>query len=227
MRYVHAGDQLQVRVDAIGRSFTGKIVRFTREVNFETRTMETEVDVENKDLSISPGMYANTLLQLAHATNVVTIPVEALVLNAQQETVYVLDSQQSHSHSQCQVGLEGSKLAEITSGLSPGDRVVIGGQDKYQEDEEVSALVAAEPASETVQETGGMIDMKAEAQQWRRALMPKFALKFPFFILMLCLLGLACWSGQHRSDACRPVSKDRHAGGRGGHVLQRHASPAD
>jgi multidrug efflux pump subunit AcrA (membrane-fusion protein) len=63
------------------RSFTGKIVRFTREVNFETRTMETEVDVENKDLSISPGMYANTLLQLAHVTNVVTIPVEALVLS--------------------------------------------------------------------------------------------------------------------------------------------------
>ena len=60
VKYVHAGDQLQVRVDAIGRSFTGKIVRFTREVNFETRTMETEVDVENKDLSIAPGMYANT-----------------------------------------------------------------------------------------------------------------------------------------------------------------------
>ena len=163
VKYVHAGDQLQVRVDAIGRSFTGKIVRFTRDVNFETRTMETEVDVENKDLSIAPGMYANTLLQLAHVTNVVTIPVEALVLNGQQETVYVLDDS-NHIHIRnVAVGLEGSKLAEITSGLNPGDRVVIGGQDKYQEDEEVSPLLTAEPASETVQETGGMIDMKAEA----------------------------------------------------------------
>ena len=97
MKYVHAGDQLQVRVDAINRSFTGKIVRFTRDVNFETRTMETEVDVENKDLSIAPGMYANTLLQLAHVNGVVTIPVEALVLNGQQETVYVLDDS-NHIH---------------------------------------------------------------------------------------------------------------------------------
>src|SRR5580693_510421 len=64
VRYVHAGDQLQVRVDAINRSFTGKIVRFTRNVNFETRTMETEIDVDNKNLSIAPGMYANTLLEL-------------------------------------------------------------------------------------------------------------------------------------------------------------------
>ena len=64
VRYVKAGDAMQVRVDALDRSFTGKVVRFTRDVNFETRTMETEVDVENKDLSIDPGMYANTQLQL-------------------------------------------------------------------------------------------------------------------------------------------------------------------
>ena len=163
VKYVHLGDQLQVRVDAIGRSFTGKIVRFTREVNFETRTMETEVDVENKDLSIAPGMYANTLLQLAHDTNVVTIPVEALVLNGQQETVYALDDSNRIHIRNVAVGLQGSRLAEITNGLNPGDRVVIGGQDKYQEKEEVNPLLTTESASETVQETGGMIDMKAEA----------------------------------------------------------------
>jgi RND family efflux transporter MFP subunit len=162
VKYVHAGGQLQVRVDAIGRSFTGKIVRFTREVNFETRAMETEVDVENKDLSIAPGMYANTLLQLGHVTNVVTIPVEALVLNGEQETVYVLDDSNRIHIRNVAVGLQGSKLAEITSGLNPGDRVVVGGQDKYQEGEEVNPLLTASPASETVQETGGMIDMKAE-----------------------------------------------------------------
>jgi hypothetical protein len=55
VKYIKVGDELQIRVDALGRSFTGKIVRFTRSVNFETRTMETEVDVPNKDLSIDPG----------------------------------------------------------------------------------------------------------------------------------------------------------------------------
>ncbi len=163
VRYVHIGDELQVRVDAIGRSLMGKIVRFTREVNFETRSMETEIDVENKDLSISPGMYANTLLQLGHVSNVVTIPVEALVLNAGREAVYALDGS-NHIHIRSVVvGLQGSKLAEITSGLSPGDRVVIGGQDKYEENEVVNALDTPEPASEKVQETGGMIDMRAES----------------------------------------------------------------
>ena len=164
VQYVQEGNQLQVRVDAISRSFTGKIVRFTRNVNFETRTMETEVDVDNADLSIAPGMYANTALQLAHANNVVTIPVEALVLNAQrQQTVCALDSDNRVHIRVVNIGLEGSKLAEITSGLAPGDRVLVGAQDKYQENQQVQPLMTSEPASETVQESGGMIDMKAEA----------------------------------------------------------------
>jgi len=164
VRYVHVGGLLQVRVDAIGKSFIGKIVRFTRDVNFETRTMETEVDVENKDLSISPGMYANTMLQLGTRKNVVTIPVEALVLNAQrQPTVYVLDSS-NHVHVRdVTTGTEGSKLAEIDSGLSPGDRVILGGQANYAENQKVNPIVASTPASETVQESGGMIDLKAQA----------------------------------------------------------------
>lgn len=162
VRYVRTGDALQVRVDALGRSLTGKIVRSTRDVNFETRAMETEVDVPNADLSISPGMYANTMLQLAHVQNVVTIPVEALVLNGNQETVYALDSNNHIEIRNVTVGLQGSKLAQVTQGLQSGDRVVVGGQDKYQAGESVSPIETREPASETVQESGGMIDMKAE-----------------------------------------------------------------
>ncbi len=163
VKFVHVGDALAVRVDAINRTFSGKIVRFTRDVNFETRTMETEVDVENKDLSIAPGMYANTALELGRAHDVVTIPVEALVLNAQQrQSVCVLDASNHVQVRNVEVGIEGSRLAEIDGGLSPGDRVIVGGQEKYQEGEEVSPIAAAGPASETVRESGGMIDMKAD-----------------------------------------------------------------
>ena len=151
MRYVHVGDPMQVRVDAIGRSFTGKIVRFTREVNFETRTMETEVDVENQDLSIAPGCTPIPQMQLAHAENVTTIPVEALVLKGKQETVYALDASNRVHVRNVEVGLQGSKLAEIKSGLEPGDRVIVGGQEKYTEGEAGIPILTQTPASETVQ----------------------------------------------------------------------------
>jgi len=164
VQFVHIGDPMQVRVDAIGRSFTGKIVRFTRDVNFETRTMETEIDVENQDLSISPGMYANTEMQLARASNVTTIPVEALLLKGNRETVLVLDSSNRIHIRTVEVGLQGSKLAEINSGLGPGDRIVLGGQENYTEGEQVSPILTQTPSSDVMREAGGVIDMKAEEE---------------------------------------------------------------
>jgi RND family efflux transporter MFP subunit len=165
VQFVHIGDPMQIRVDAISRTFTGKIVRFTREVNFETRTMETEVDVENQDLSIDPGMYANTQMELAHADNVTTIPVEALVLKGNRETVYALDAGNRIHIREVEVGLRGSKLAAITSGLEPGDRVVLGGQENYSEGEQVLPILTQTQASEVVRESGGVIDMKADADE--------------------------------------------------------------
>jgi RND family efflux transporter MFP subunit len=162
VQYVKAGDPMQIRIDALNRSITGRIVRFTRNVNFETRTMETEVDVENKDLSIDPGMYANTTLQLASADNVLTIPVESLVLRGNQETVYVLGADNRVHVRNVDVGLRGSKLAEIKSGLQEGERVILGGQEKYNEDEQVAPMIAQTQASEVMRESGGVIDMKAE-----------------------------------------------------------------
>jgi RND family efflux transporter MFP subunit len=162
VRYVKVGDSMQVRVDALDRSFSGKVVRFTRDVNFETRTMETEVDVENKDLSIDPGMYANTQLLLNHADNVLTIPVEALVLRDNQQVVYVLDSQNRVHVRTVEVGLRGTHLAEIKSGLAEGDRVIVGGQEKYQEGERVTPVVQDRPAHDVTRDAGSSIDLHDE-----------------------------------------------------------------
>ncbi len=159
VKYIKVGDELQIRVDALGRSFPGKIVRFTRSVNFETRTMETEVDVPNKDLSIDPGMYANTQLQLGHVENVLTIPVEALVLRGAKEVVYVVDGENHVRERTVQVGLEGSQLAEIKSGLKEGEHVIVGGQGKYQEGELVRPVLTATPANDVTHAPNSTIDL--------------------------------------------------------------------
>jgi RND family efflux transporter MFP subunit len=163
VRYVHPGDQAQVRVDALGRSFRGDVVRFTRELNFETRTMETEVDVPNKDLSIDSGMYANVLMQLNHVDNVMTAPVSAVVLNGNQHEVYVLDSDNRVHVRIVQIGIQGNQLVEIQSGLAQGDRVILAAQSKYGEGEKVRPVVTNTSASETATQSGGTIDMNAEA----------------------------------------------------------------
>lgn len=132
VQFIHEGEPVNVRVDAVNRSLTGKIVRFTRDVSLATRTMETEIDVENKDLSLAPGMYANATLELERKDSVLTVPVQAVIKNGSQATVLLVDGQNRVRSRNVQLGLQGSNLVEIKSGLSEGERVITGGQSKYQ-----------------------------------------------------------------------------------------------
>ena len=53
--YIQTDGEVQFKVNATGRTFTGKIVRFSRALDTATRTMLTEVDVPNPDLALAPG----------------------------------------------------------------------------------------------------------------------------------------------------------------------------
>jgi RND family efflux transporter MFP subunit len=160
--YVHEGDMIQIRVDALNRSIIGKIVRFTRNVSLDTRTMETEVDVPNKDLSITPGMYANTYLQLAHKEHVLTIPLLAVQRQNGKANVLVVDAQNHIESRNVQLGVQGSILVEVESGLQEHDKVVLGDQGKYHADELVTPRLQQEPADDIMREEGGMTDPQRE-----------------------------------------------------------------
>jgi RND family efflux transporter MFP subunit len=162
VRYVHVGQNMQVRVDAVGRSLTGMVVRFSRNVSLETRTMETEIDVPNKDLSLTPGMYANTELQLDHRDNVLTIPVQAVVKSGSSQTVLVLDGQNHVQQRTIQTGIQGSEIVEVTGGLSEGERVIVGGQSKYQAGELVTPKLQKENTNDVIREESGESDTQAD-----------------------------------------------------------------
>jgi RND family efflux transporter MFP subunit len=115
--YIHDGDTVRIRVDALHRSLTGKVVRFTRNVSLDTRTMETEIDVPNKELSLMPGMYANTYVQLAHQENVLTVPLLAVQRDDPgHATVLIVDSENHVHRHPVVLGIQGSLLAEVKSG---------------------------------------------------------------------------------------------------------------
>ncbi len=158
IKYVHIGDVMQIRVDAIDESFSGKVVRFTRNLDLATRTMETEVDVPNPTLAITPGMYANAYLKLAHVDGVLTIPISAVQGSGNTGTVLVLNANNHVEQRTVHVGLRGSTLIEVQSGLHEGDRVVVGDAANYHNGEQISPRPQQEPASDVMHEEGGVTD---------------------------------------------------------------------
>ena len=152
VEFIHEGSAVNVHVDAVNRTIAGKVVRFTRDISAATRTMETEIDVENKDLSLTPGMYANATLELERKDNVLTIPVQAVIHEWQSSFGAVVDQQNHVQPRKIVLGLQGSTLVEVKSGLAEGDRVITGGQSKYQPGETVTPKLQALPTFDVDQE---------------------------------------------------------------------------
>lgn len=155
VQFIHVGAQVNVQVDAVHRTLVGKVVRFTRDISLATRTMQTEIDVENKDLSLTPGMYANTTIELERRDHVLTIPVQAVLTNANQSSALIVDSQNHVQTRNLTLGLQGSNLVEVKNGLAEGDRVITGGQSNYQVGETVKPRIEQLPAFDVNEEKSG------------------------------------------------------------------------
>ena len=134
---VKVGDSVEVRVDSLnGRTFTGKISRFTHEVDDSTRTMITEIEVPNADLELIPGMYATVVLNVEKHEQALAVPTEA-VSGGKTHTVYVVNHNNQIEEREVKLGLETPDKYEVLSGLQEGDQVVIGSRAGFQAGQKV------------------------------------------------------------------------------------------
>jgi RND family efflux transporter MFP subunit len=125
VRYIHIGDHVDVRVPSLSRTFPGKVARFSVDVREDTRTMHTEVDVENPQRVLLPGLYADAELSLDRKNDVPTVPVQALNHEGDKTTVFVVNRNEELEDRAVQLGLQTASDAEIVSGLNEGEQVVV------------------------------------------------------------------------------------------------------
>jgi RND family efflux transporter MFP subunit len=149
--YIQDGGQVQVKVQATGKTFLGKIVRFARALDPSTRTMLAEVDVPNPTLALSPGMYAETVISLQQRDNVLTIPIQAVVQGDSRSYVLVLDATNHVQKKIVALGIQGADKAEITSGLTDNELVIVSAQTNYQ----VGQVVRPKMTTVTMPNGGG------------------------------------------------------------------------
>src|SRR5215831_2224607 len=129
---IRLGDVVKVRVESLRKEIDGKVTRFAAALDQQTRTMETEIDFENKDGQLLPGMYAETKLVLQGKKNVLTVPLEAVSRNGNDATVLGLNAQNEIEEKHVTLGMEDGGRVEIVSGMKEGDRVVIGNRSQFR-----------------------------------------------------------------------------------------------
>ena len=141
---LHLGSTVQVHVSALNRDFQGQVARFAEALNDETRTMHTEIDVNNVDGTLVEGMYAEAEMVLDEDKNALTIPVQAVERNTSGASVLIVDSEAQIEEREVKLGTEGSDRVEILSGLRENDRVVVGRRGEFRPGEKVQPRVIPE-----------------------------------------------------------------------------------
>ena len=122
---VQNGIPVKIEVSGLDRTLHGNVTRFARQLNPETRTMETEVDIPNDDLSVTPGMFGWAILTLEEHKDVLSVPVEAVYF-FYETTLYVFNKDHKIEDRAVKIGMETPNQIEIVSGLNVGDLVFIG-----------------------------------------------------------------------------------------------------
>ena len=140
---VQVGDSADVHVQATGEHFTGKVERFTDSLDPSTRTMQVEIDVPNPKYHLQPGMYADVRLNANSRENALTIPIEAIRREGNKTTVLALDPNDRVQSREVELGVQGPSRVQILSGLSEGERVLVGNLGSYQAGEKVRPKQAA------------------------------------------------------------------------------------
>jgi RND family efflux transporter MFP subunit len=136
VHYIKAGDPVEIRIAATGQVLHGKISRFTHNVDMATRTMESEVDVPNADLSLTPGIYAEVSMELERRPNVLMVPIDVLS-NLKSPTVFVVNGENQIEERPLTLGLTTPDKFEVVSGLKENDLVMIGNRAKVKPGQKV------------------------------------------------------------------------------------------
>lgn len=121
--------------DLPGMSFTGRINALDSVINEQTRNIQVQTIVTNKDNKLRPGMFVQVELPLGSPREVISLPASAINYAPYGDSVFVVsDMKDPKGNSyrgvrQQVVKIEGSRgdQVAVVSGLNPGDQVVSSG----------------------------------------------------------------------------------------------------
>jgi RND family efflux transporter MFP subunit len=156
------GQKVEVRADAFpDEVFRGQVTGIEPVVDTASRMVKVRATIDNPDLKLRPGFFANVRLILPERPNVVTVPQTAITFSLYGDTVFVIREKKAENGQPApqpaaaggeggqqgqapagpqltveqvfvRVGQRQGAVAEIVEGVKAGDQVVTSGQLKLQ-----------------------------------------------------------------------------------------------
>lgn len=126
LRFVHVGQTVQVRVDAVNQTFHATIHQIVPTADPRSRSFLVKIPLTNSGRLIS-GMFGRIALPSGGKQETILIPTKVLMQRGQLQGVYVVDTSAQHSTAVLRwvkTGQQHNGQVEIVSGLMRGDRII-------------------------------------------------------------------------------------------------------
>jgi RND family efflux transporter MFP subunit len=126
-----------------GRRFAGKIVRSSDSIDPASRTLLTEVDVDNPAGELLPGAFLSVHLKLSSQAGAVIVPVNALIFRSEGMRVALVRDGKAELLP-ITIGRDYGTEVEVLSGVTPRDEIIENPSDSLTSGTEVRPVKAAE-----------------------------------------------------------------------------------
>jgi len=122
---VPPGTKATIRVpEHPDKTYTGTVEASAQAVNASTGTTLMQLIVENNAGEMMPGDYASIRLQIADVTQVLRVPASALIFDAKGLSIATVDANNRVVLKPVSIARDLGAVVEISSGISPDDRVI-------------------------------------------------------------------------------------------------------
>jgi membrane fusion protein (multidrug efflux system) len=115
--FIRTGLPVTITLDEFpGRTFQGTVSRFATALDEGTKTMLTEIDLDNASGALRPGMYASVKFEMERRSNALLLPTDAVSFEKAGTFVYVVANNVVHK-TPVKVGFRDGPNVEVADGV--------------------------------------------------------------------------------------------------------------
>ncbi len=163
--YVTSGMKADLRlVERPGQTFKGVVARTSHSIDNASRTLLTEVDIDNHDGMLLPGAYVDVHLEVPsdNISGAVRVPANTLIFRAHGMQLAVVGADNKVHLKEVQVGRDFGNTVELVSGVGKDEQIVLNPPDSLAEGQQVK--IAAPSNQGTTASQDGHSDKKDDGK---------------------------------------------------------------
>jgi multidrug efflux pump subunit AcrA (membrane-fusion protein) len=128
--WIKEGQDVEIELSySAGKILKGRVTYIYPYLNKKARDIQVRIEINNPDLELKPGMYANILIKTSPIKNSLVVPTEAVIRSGQRNMVFIaLDKGRFEPREVVLAEESEDGKIRITSGLEEHEKIVVSAQ---------------------------------------------------------------------------------------------------